>query len=178
MRKEQATWPPIKVYDGMLELSDKHIWWEIDNEAFMQDPVFDDIYYLMVQEELRVFKEETGVEISLLGRSGRHVCIEDTPENRERYYELLDIVTEKIKKFIELVNNYGKEPVLTPDEMVEHNNNCAVETLMNEFGCDEEKAKRVYNEIACIVVGSLSVKGFLSSAEETRDAENAVSTKG
>lgn len=178
MRKEQATWPPIKLYDGMLELSDKQIMWEFNNDDFTQDPKFDDIYYLMVQEELRVFKEETGVEISLLGRSGRHICIDDTPKNRKRYYELQNIVTEKIKKFIELVNNYGKEPVLTPDEMVEHNNNCAVETLMNEFGCDEEKAKRVYNEIACIVVGSLSVKGFLSSAEETRDAENAVSTKG
>lgn len=178
MKKEQATRPAVKLYDGMLELSDKHVMWEFDNRNFTENSGFDDIYYLMVQEELKVFKEETGVEISLLGRSGRHICIDDTPENRERYYELQNIVTEKIKKFIELVNNYGKDENLSPDEMVAHNNICAIETLMSEFGCDKEKAKKVYNEIACIVVGSLSVKGFLSSAEETRDAENTVSTKG
>lgn len=39
-------------------------------------------------EALREFQRTHGIELFCLGRSGRHICIEDTPTNRRRYPSL------------------------------------------------------------------------------------------
>lgn len=47
-----------------------------------------DPYDFAVQHAIRMFEEENAIEIYQLGRSGRHICIEDTPRNRKRYASL------------------------------------------------------------------------------------------
>lgn len=65
----------------LLELSDNHTWWEINN-PLVTDDIFDfyvDFYLELVRSHYK------DLEIGLYGRSGRHVCIKDTPKNRRRY---------------------------------------------------------------------------------------------
>ena len=50
-------------------------WGEDDVEQATMDAIHD-------------FEDRFGVTIRLLGRSGRHVCIDNTPENRRRYPNL------------------------------------------------------------------------------------------
>lgn len=47
-----------------------------------------DTYDFRIREAIQVFEEENNVEVFELGRSGRHICIEDTPTNRRRYASL------------------------------------------------------------------------------------------
>lgn len=45
-------------------------------------------YDIAVNDAVRAFEAEHDCKLVLLGRSGRHVCIEDTPRNRRRYVSL------------------------------------------------------------------------------------------
>lgn len=47
-----------------------------------------DLYDAIVSEEICTFEADHDIELFMLGRSGRHVCIEDTPRNRRRYASL------------------------------------------------------------------------------------------
>lgn len=47
-----------------------------------------DAYDSVCGISLLEFEQDHDVTIYLLGRSGRHVCIADTPDNRARYDEL------------------------------------------------------------------------------------------
>lgn len=42
----------------------------------------------IVQNTIELFERKHQIEILQLGRSGRHICIEDTPRNRRRYNSL------------------------------------------------------------------------------------------
>jgi len=70
-------------YDGYLELHANRTAWTLDNS----DRVSTDFDFL-VEDAIRMFEEETGVKLYLLGRSGRHACIEDTPKNRKNFGHL------------------------------------------------------------------------------------------
>lgn len=48
----------------------------------------DNQYDAAVGVAIAEFEQRHGITIYTLGRSGRHVCIEDTPENRKRYFVL------------------------------------------------------------------------------------------
>lgn len=48
----------------------------------------DEAYNIAVQDAVQDFEHEHKVEVFQLGRSGRHICIEDTEANRARYPEL------------------------------------------------------------------------------------------
>lgn len=88
-------------YGVCLELSDNHTLWDIDT------PDFDDEEYCFVVESARKqFEEVTGVECFLVGRSGRHVCVEDTFDNATRYFELCDVQRDLEES---VINTFNKE---------------------------------------------------------------------
>lgn len=91
-----------------IQLSDNHTLWQIDGleNATSEDYTdFDDLYELLVDQACDKFKEKTGVEIYCLGRSGRHICVEDTPQNRRRYRSLCNAQS-KLENWV--VNEYNK----------------------------------------------------------------------
>ncbi len=45
-------------------------------------------YDMLVMQAVQDFELENDVDIFQLGRSGRHICIKDTPANRKRYASL------------------------------------------------------------------------------------------
>ena len=65
----------------MIELSDRHILWEINTP---NDEEYSRVILAMQQEFLKIYK----AHVYLLGRSGRHVCVPNTSENRRRVYNM------------------------------------------------------------------------------------------
>ena len=51
-------------------------------------------YNVATMEAIRAFEARHHVTIYTLGRSGRHICIEDTAQNRRRYTRLSKAATE------------------------------------------------------------------------------------
>lgn len=47
-----------------------------------------DAYNYCVGLAVEAFEHDMGVKVFQLGRSGRHICVEDTPKNRKRYVVL------------------------------------------------------------------------------------------
>ena len=84
-----------------LELHDNHTWWEIEVE---NDIDISEEYEWKVEEAIEVFERHTGVKIYLLGRSGRHCCVEDTPENSRRYQYLEKKALKLEQKVIDYFN--------------------------------------------------------------------------
>lgn len=60
----------------VLELNDNHTMWELTNENKS-----DEEWASIVQSKLAQFKADTGVDLMLLGRMGRHACVEPTYDN-------------------------------------------------------------------------------------------------
>lgn len=86
--------------DGMdyLQLSDEHILWNVHSE-------FDENEYNMLcKNALEKLKNKYGVEFFMFGRSGRHVCVEDTLENRERFGNMKSDVEDEQKELIKKLN--------------------------------------------------------------------------
>lgn len=63
-------------YGTVLELNDNHTIWELNNENKS-----DEEWASIVNSKLAQFKADTGVELMLLGRMGRHACVEPTYDN-------------------------------------------------------------------------------------------------
>ena len=63
-------------YGTVLELNDNHTMWELTNENKS-----DEEWASIVQSKLAQFKADTGVDLMLLGRMGRHACVEPTYDN-------------------------------------------------------------------------------------------------
>lgn len=74
--------PRIAIYEGKLELSDNHTLWNIDKG------ISEDDYIRIVDGAAEDFEAETGEQVYLLGRSGRHVCVDLTPKNLLNFDEL------------------------------------------------------------------------------------------
>jgi len=64
-----------------LELHSNHTAWSLDNEY-----ATDDDWYNVVESTIELLAEVIGTPVYLLGRGGRHVCIEDTVRNRLNYW--------------------------------------------------------------------------------------------
>lgn len=88
----------------LLELSDNHTWWEIDNPE-VSWYIFDDFVAMYLNEVERKYKD---LEIILAGRSGRHVCIKDTPVNRRRYWAVQEAVLDAERRLITELNAWSK----------------------------------------------------------------------
>jgi len=97
----------IKEYKGLLELSDRHTLWNVEvKEENCQN--FDEIYYeYIVSKFLKPIEEKYNIEIFSEGRSGRHICIKNTPENRKLYYRLVGVLKTAENKMLKYIKeNY------------------------------------------------------------------------
>ena len=93
----------VKMYDGRLELSDKPVLDFIDTEIDWRE------YETIARDFLTQFERENDVEVETLGRSSRHICVENTLRNLIRYDELVDAVDEKIEEMIDFINNLSDD---------------------------------------------------------------------
>ena len=73
--------------DEVIELSDRHVLWEINNYD-------EEEYFLFVNGFITEFEKMFNTHLYLCGRSGRHVCVSNIPENRRRAY----IMTRTVKR--------------------------------------------------------------------------------
>lgn len=65
----------------MIELSANHVLWKLKG--------FDEnLYYLLLHQYRNEFMDMYGAELHYLGRSGRHVCVANTPKNRHNHYRM------------------------------------------------------------------------------------------
>ena len=98
-------------YDGdvrstYLELHDHHSLWKLDNPKVKElKPFMYEDWMMLITVACQTFRDMTGVDVFLLGRSGRHACVEDTEENRENYYKLKQTAIELEKATIEAFNS-------------------------------------------------------------------------
>ena len=83
-----------------LELHDHHTIWSI-NKEFSYNDYADAICCARMDMESH-FKN---LKVYYLGRSGRHVCVEDTPVNRRRYQVLVECAKKMEQKVIDYFNN-------------------------------------------------------------------------
>lgn len=110
----------IKFYnsDGtiLLELSDRRTLNNITN------PDIDYAYYSeVVSDYLNQFEQETGVDIYIAGRMGRHICVDNSLESAKKYKELQQIQTSLEDKMIEFLNTKEMNESLfsASDEVIE-----------------------------------------------------------
>lgn len=98
----------VKFYnsDGnvLLELNDNHTLYDVKN-----DDVGDSLYSMTVEQYLNYFEEETGVTVYTEGRMGRHICIDNTWDNAQKYNELKNKQKELEKDMVDYLNNYRIE---------------------------------------------------------------------
>ena len=94
-----------------LQLHDNHTLNQINvpDTSMYTDAEIDEIYYQLVDSKIAEFEEETGLELYLLGRSGRHVCVEDTADNVLMYSELRDLAERLEAEVIYDMNHLGLE---------------------------------------------------------------------
>lgn len=88
----------MKIYEGYIELSDAHVAWKLNNTNLnYEDSEY--LYQQLIDECNENFKKIYGCEFYMLGRSGRHVCVEDTPQNRQRWYRMKSTI-ERLQKYL------------------------------------------------------------------------------
>ena len=89
-------------YARYLQLADNRVLWECEtaNDEDLQ------VYQLFVNKAISDFEKETGVEIFLLGRNSRHVCVKHTYENALKYQDLVQ-VQQRLEK--QLIKDYNEE---------------------------------------------------------------------
>ena len=79
----------------MIELSDKHVLWNINN---YDEEEYVNIVLAMQNEFCKIYK----AHVYLCGRSGRHVCVSNTPENRRRVYNMTRTVERMQRQLIKM----------------------------------------------------------------------------
>lgn len=90
-------------YNNCLQLHDHHTFWRI------KVPIDEYELLCVVSEYLqRLENQYHNLTIYQLGRSGRHICIDDTPVNRRRYQAVQNKAEELEEELIEYVNNNYK----------------------------------------------------------------------
>lgn len=94
---------PLYDNDGIfyIELSDNHTLWNIDN-----DDLPGDVYNELVADAVDEFENMTGTDVFLLGRSGRHVCVDLNIDNIKNYAKLIDIQDKLENDVIAKANSY------------------------------------------------------------------------
>lgn len=79
----------------MIELSDRHVLWEIKNPC---EEVYESVVLAMQHEFFKIYK----TRVYLCGRSGRHVCVSNIPENRRRVYNMTRTVERMQRDLIKM----------------------------------------------------------------------------
>jgi hypothetical protein len=69
---------------------------------------------MLLDQAISEYTTITGRELYLLGRSGRHVCVSDTPDNSRQYQWLKKIALRLEADLINEYNNYDPkaDPVM------------------------------------------------------------------
>lgn len=102
----------IKLYnedrENFIELSDNHTLWKINANISEYD------YVEYVNAAAEEFEQETGTPLYFLGRSGRHVCVENTYENAIRYDELCAVQNRLEDEMVYAINH--NEDYMIDDE--------------------------------------------------------------
>ena len=83
-----------------LELHDHHTIWSINKEFSLND--YADAICAARLDMQDHFKD---LQVYYLGRSGRHVCVDDTPVNRRRYHVLVEYAKKLEQGVIYYFNN-------------------------------------------------------------------------
>ena len=76
----------------MLELSDNRLWWDIANHNIQGKNVTESFVDCLCMEYGDIFKEHYHTNVCFCGRSGRHVCVDDTTANRRNYAHMVETV--------------------------------------------------------------------------------------
>lgn len=85
--------------EEMLELSDNHTLWAIHKD-------FDEgCYWGLCNKAIEDLSNKYDTQFYMLGRSGRHVCVENTSQNRRRFKSLAKAVSKKENEIIAYFNN-------------------------------------------------------------------------
>lgn len=96
-----------------IQLSADQIMFDLDHSKLTDDDYnqLDLGQQAYLDDACLEFQQKTGVEIYLLGRSGRHVCVDNNFENAIRYEELCDVQSKMQDKYIEDIEKLAKELV-------------------------------------------------------------------
>ncbi len=76
----------------VLELSDRHVWWDISANNVHDNDITESFLDWICKKFAAIFKEHYHTEVYFCGRSGRHVCVEDTAVNRRNYQNMCKAV--------------------------------------------------------------------------------------
>lgn len=109
IKQEDSKLRNVETYEGQLELSDRGILSEIDNEKVTNNLEW---YWTEADSALEDFAAENGIpedEITYSGRGARHILIPATYENASRYQELKSAFQQFQDEFVERMNNYSEE---------------------------------------------------------------------
>lgn len=93
----------VKYYDGYIQLSDNRTFNNIDAD------ISDDMYNMELESVIRDFEDRNNVEVYLLGRNNRHVCVEDEFDNVYRYAYLVGEAERAEEEFINRINEMYSE---------------------------------------------------------------------
>ncbi len=96
-------------YDGYLQLSDNRTWWKIETPDDVYSEGLYDYFNSEVEDAVIEFEARTGADLYGLGRSGRHICVEDTWDNFCNYDYLVDVAEQLENDVVEQVNLWAKE---------------------------------------------------------------------
>ena len=88
-------------YGTVLELNDNHTIWELNNENKSYEE-----WASIVNSKQAQFKADTGVDLLLLGRMGRHACVEPTYDNCMNFTYLQE-TQERLEK--EAIDEFNAE---------------------------------------------------------------------
>jgi len=95
---EPATYYAEETRETMLELSDRRVLWETD----ITDEIQKWEYYVECRNALAGLSKHYHTEFGGFGRSGRHICVPDTPANRRNYRHMVKAVEREQKRIIEM----------------------------------------------------------------------------
>jgi len=103
----KRTLPRYREYnacEAYLELHHERVEWQLDNPRLANDE-WAKLWGDIVRDAIQDFERITHTEVYLLGRSGRHVCVADTPENSRRYSYLQRVALRLTKQAIAEFNS-------------------------------------------------------------------------
>ena len=88
-----------------LELHSHQTAWKLENEDKT-----DEEFNFLVDVATEAFESKTGITLYRLGRSGRHICVEDNSENSKNY-RTLERLALKLEEWV--VRSFNKKDSLT-----------------------------------------------------------------
>ena len=97
----------IKYYENMLELHDNHTFWKLNNETAenISTNEFYNVINYLTEKYNNIFNKKFNTNLYGLGRSGRHICVENNDFNKRHYKSMKRYALKLEKDFVEDFNN-------------------------------------------------------------------------